>query len=173
MEDHISGACTLAEKKLGRNFLFMVCRHHVMELIVGAAFEKTLENISTEPDIFLFKRFRDLLKRKPFCNLYCNNFQPACKNPAVKALVASCRADILEFYQVQKNVAQDRNDYREFLELAIIFIERIPARGIHFQVPGAMHRARWIAEVIYAIKIFLFRGQFQMTTAEKKREFVK
>src|SRR6218665_270955 len=37
---------------------------------------------------------------------------------------------------------------------------------MHFMQPGALHRARWMARVIYAIKISLFCSQFVM----KKRE---
>jgi len=32
--------------------------------------------------------------------------------------------------------------------------------------PGALHRARWMARVIYAIKMYLFRNQFRLTTKE-------
>lgn len=34
--------------------------------------------------------------------------------------------------------------------------------------PGAYHRARWMAKLIYALKIFLFRGQFKLTKAVEK-----
>src|SRR6218665_3194589 len=33
---------------------------------------------------------------------------------------------------------------------------------MHFMQPGALHRARWMARVIYAIKISLFCSQFVM-----------
>jgi hypothetical protein len=32
--------------------------------------------------------------------------------------------------------------------------------------PGALHHARWMAKIIYSIKICLFRSQFQMTHRE-------
>lgn len=66
------------------------------------------------------------------------------------------------------NINHSRDDYREFLELSVIFIGGVPTRGIHFQAPGAMHRARWMAKVIYAIKIWLFRDQFRLTASEEK-----
>jgi hypothetical protein len=34
-----NGACVLLEEKIGRNLLHLACRHHVLELIVGAVFE--------------------------------------------------------------------------------------------------------------------------------------
>lgn len=38
---HRSGACSLVELKLNKDLLHLACRHHVMELVIGAAFEKT------------------------------------------------------------------------------------------------------------------------------------
>lgn len=32
--------------------------------------------------------------------------------------------------------------------------------------PGALHRARWMAKVIYSMKIFIFRSQFKLTPKE-------
>jgi hypothetical protein len=160
---HRSGACSLIEQKLGKDLLYMACRHHVMELVVGAAFEKTSVGISTGPDILIFKRFQGQWQ---FIDR--DNFKPASTDPSVETLVSSSRADILEFAQMQLETKQPRDDYREFLELSIIFIGGLPTRGIHFQVPGAMHHARWMAKVIYVIKIWLFRHQFKMTKSEER-----
>ena len=61
---------------------------------------------------------------------------------------------------------QPRDDYRELLELAIIYLGGTPPRGIRFMQPGAINRARWMARVIYSIKIVLFKSQFHMTGRE-------
>ena len=63
---------------------------------------------------------------------------------------------------------QPRDDYREFLELNLIILGEIPTRGTHFNKPGAFHHARWMAKVIYCIKIYLFRQQFDITEREEK-----
>jgi len=47
----------------------------------------------------------------------------------------------------------------------------IAGAAFEFQAPGrpgAMHRARSMAKVIYAIKMWLFRGQFKMTISEER-----
>lgn len=56
-----SGACILIERALEKDLLYMACRHHMMELVIGAAFEKTVGTVtaSTGPDILLFKRFKE------------------------------------------------------------------------------------------------------------------
>lgn len=62
--------------------------------------------------------------------------------------------------------SQPRGDYREFLEISLIFIGGIPPRGITFKAPGAVHHARWLSKAIYCLKIFLFQKEFKL----KKRE---
>ena len=54
---HRSGACTLIEDKLEKDILHFSCRHHIMELIIGSAFEKVTAT-STGPEIQIFKRFQ-------------------------------------------------------------------------------------------------------------------
>ena len=156
------GACTLVEKMLGKDLLYLACRHHIMELIVGSAFDQVLRG-SSGPEIKLFKRFQEhwhLIDR--------DRHQPASTDHYTEGLVASCRSEILEFARLQLEVQHPRDDYREFLELSIIYLGQVPARGIHFQSPGAMHRARWLAKVLYSIKIWLFRDQFRLTKTELK-----
>ena len=53
---HRFGACTLIEDKLEKDILHFPCRHHIMDLIIGSAFEKVTA-ISTGPEIQIFKRF--------------------------------------------------------------------------------------------------------------------
>ena len=161
---HRSGACALIEQKLGRDLLYMACRHHVMELVVGAAFEKTVgtAGASTGPDILLFKRFQ---QHWPFIDRA--NFKPAASDLAVETLVAASRQDILAFADDHLELEQPRDAYREFFELCVIFLGGTLSLGIHFQLPGAMHRARCMSKVIYAIKMWLFREQFKMTAAEQ------
>src|SRR6218665_2961677 len=55
---------------------------------------------------------------------------------------------------------------REFPELSdVLFLRGVPGRVVQMPVP--MHRARCMAKVIYAIKMFLCRGEFKLTTPEQ------
>ena len=63
------------------------------------------------------------------------------------------------FFCIQKlEMAQPHDYHRELLELTIILFGEHPPRGFRFMQPGAMHRVRWMARVIYGIKIYLFGG---------------
>ena len=76
--------------------------------------------------------------------------------------------DILKFAECQLQLIEPRGDYREFLELVVTYLEGIPARGIRFNSPGAMHHARWMSKVLYSLKIWLFRDQFKLSVREAR-----
>ena len=51
----------------------------------------------------------------------------------------------------------------------MIFLGRIPPRGVRFRVPVAFHHARWLSKLLYVVKIYLFQHQFvPPNTAEKE-----
>jgi hypothetical protein len=81
---HRAGTCSFIEQKLGKSLLFLACRHHVMELVVRAAFEKTSIGVLTGPEILLFKRFRE---KWQFIDR--DNYKPASSDPVVEAVIAS------------------------------------------------------------------------------------
>lgn len=59
----------------------------------------------------------------------------------------------MDFIKKQLLQQQVRDDYREYLELSIIFLGKVPADGVKFKAPGAL-------------KIWLFHRQFQLTASE-------
>jgi hypothetical protein len=76
---------------------------------------------------------------------------------------------MLLFYMDQLRKPHNRDDYRELLELGVIFLGGTPTRGIFFRYPGAMHHARCMSKAIYFLKIFIFRKQFKFK--KKLRRF--
>jgi hypothetical protein len=102
---HRHGACVLIEQMLAKDLLYLACRHHVMELVVGAAFNEVLPG-SSGPEIKLFKRFQE------HWNLIDQNkYQPAATDPYSENLVASCCNEKIEFARLQLEVQQPRDDY--------------------------------------------------------------
>jgi hypothetical protein len=68
-------------------------------------------------------------------------------------------------------VCHPREDYKEFLELVIIFLGSIPPRGVHINAPGALHSARWMARIIYSFKMWMFRSQFKLKASQQNGLF--
>jgi hypothetical protein len=55
----VGGVCVLVEQALGKELLHLACRHHVFELVLGAAFEEALGHAKT-PDIHpLFHKLKE------------------------------------------------------------------------------------------------------------------
>lgn len=61
--------------------------------------------------------------------------------------------DTLKFVMESLKQHHPREDYRELLELAVIFLGSIPLRGIPFRVKGAFHHVSWMAKAVYCIYI--------------------
>ena len=165
-----AGACTIVEQRLGHEVLHLACRHHIYELVCSKAFS-TCFGPSSGPEIQLFKRFKgnwaELDKTAP----------EAMEMDDMSEHLLNRRSDLLADFQYLLDGQHPRDDYRELLELSIIVLGGQPKRGILIARPGALHRARWMAKIIYAIKVFLFRNQdkFKLTRNElsKIKRFVE
>ena len=125
-----SGACTLIQQKLEKDLLFLACRHHIMELLVGAAFGTCMEKKTSGPDVALFKRFA-----KKWSVMDQSSYHTADKM-ANFALIATKKDDILTFAKKQLLEKQPRDDYREFLELFVLFCGDIQKEGCPSSVQG-------------------------------------
>src|SRR6218665_2252441 len=57
----IAGAFVLLEQKLEKELLSLACtcRHHIMELIIGAVFHVRMGTTTSSPEVQLFKRFKE------------------------------------------------------------------------------------------------------------------
>ena len=157
-----NGACILLETKLKTDLLYFACRHRILELVIGEVFS-TLMGPSHGPEILIFKKFQSQWE-----SIDKTKFQTGAENEEVSLLLRDCKSDILKWAKLtleQKELV--RGDYCELLEISIVFLGDVPFRGIHFQAPGPMHRARWMAKIIYSMKIWMFRSQFTLTSNEE------
>lgn len=157
-----NGACVLLEKKLNKNLLHLACRHHILELVLGCVFKECMGPTSG-PDVLLFKRFQ-----KVWSTLDHTVYITVGDDQVLRNAVVGIQAEIIAFAAEHLQEKQPRDDYRELLELTIIFLGGTPSRGVHFLAPGAIHHARWMAKALYAFKIYMFSTQFKLTKREKK-----
>jgi hypothetical protein len=150
------GACLILQQKLNKNLLAFACRHHINEIIISDVFNSCY-GTSTGPDILLFKRFQTCWDQ-----MDKSNYQ------TYEDISMSWSENIITFCKSQLKEFHPREDYRELLELTIVYLGGTLEKNISFRRPGALHRARWMARVIYAIKIVLFRENFEMTKKEQR-----
>ena len=125
------GVCLKIENEIGWELLNLACRHHSAKIMLEKVF--SLHDISKSPNIEIFSHFKDYWPR-----IDQTAFSTATEDENMKALIEPWKNSIIAFAVSQLNEFQPRDDYRELLELTLIFLGAIPPRGIHFQYPGAL-----------------------------------
>ncbi|KAK3924257.1 Putative gustatory receptor 36b, partial [Frankliniella fusca] len=155
------GACVLIQQKLSMDLLELACRHHVLELVLGAVFD-ALFGVSKKPDFM----FVDLLKNA-WKKINTKVYRTAASSRGVSKLIPNTD-EIIQFCSSQLEKRQPRGDYRELLELTIIFLGgSVPGKAEYsFKAPGASSKTRWMAKALYAFKIWMFGKQLKLDTAQ-------
>ena len=153
------GACTLIEKALDIELVWITCRHHVLEVMLGDVFLAVM-GATSGPDIGIFKRFQ---KSWPYIDKAA--FQPAGDELFVD-MPEGVRQEMAAFYAAACQKKTSRDDYAELLRLCSVFLSGSSDDETCFRAPGAMHNARWMAKAIYSIKMFVFRDQLKLTARE-------
>ncbi len=150
------GCCTLLQALLGWQILWLACRHHILELILGAAYTE-LFGPTSGPEATLLKKLQAAWSSLDLADV---------KTPSIPSSLKKETASLLGF--IEQQLSDPRNlprcDYKEFLELAKILLGGTVTRkktGCSYQIqaPGADHHARWMSKVIYIIKMSLLSHQ--------------
>ena len=111
-----SGACLRIEQKLGRDLLYLACRHHILELVLSAAFTAEMGSITSGPDVPLFKRFKSLWE-----SIDKMAYQVAPDEHLCQQLLENLIQQVESFATSQLTNHHPQDDYKEFLELARVF----------------------------------------------------
>lgn len=156
-----NGAAVNLERLLDRDLLYLPCRHHILELVLRAAYE-TMFPGTKGPKVAIFQRFQSAW---PHVNT--SNYKSGLEEDGINEILNEKVDEIKRF--VINLLDQDfpRDDYRELLNLVLVFLGSTPT-DYKFLKPGAIHHARWMAKAIYALKIYLFRSEFALSNVEKK-----
>lgn len=113
------------------------------------------------PSLDIFQRFK---KNWPKINQ--QKFASGMVDKKINLALNKTEQDQLaQFAHNYVTIQHPRAEYKELLELSLIFLGR-NTEPVRFKSPGAMHHARWMAKAIYTLKIFLFRHQFSMSSDE-------
>jgi hypothetical protein len=129
--------------------LWLACRHHVHEIHIKHVGDKVL-GARGGPSDKLFVRFQDEFSSldKSFRSLVLLDWLTL--GPTMRKQAQS----VLNWGQkcLEEN-AFPREDYRELVELTVIFLGGFVPRGFHLRKPGAHHTARFMVNAIYVLKM--------------------
>src|SRR6218665_2373150 len=129
------GVCLRLQKEIGRELLNLACRLHISEIMLEKVFG--MQYVSKSLEIELFGHFKDIWHL-----LDNSSFSTAFEDENMASIIAPWKDSVTEFAIDQLEKRQVRDDYRELLELSVVFLGGTPPREIRFQYPGAIHRAR-------------------------------
>ncbi|KAF0310008.1 hypothetical protein FJT64_018910 [Amphibalanus amphitrite] len=159
----LKGAVVKLEAMLEKKLLRLECRHHVLELVLGAVSTALFGPTSGPVDA----KFQDLKRRWPQLDTSEMRFLFI-----EDSWLQELRDATIE--QLQAMLARPgkdhflREDYRELAQLVLLVLDVGPSRP-RFRRPGACHHARWMAKVLYYIKMYLFAGQLGYDAQEQVR----
>lgn len=155
-----NGACYHLNKLLGRQLIQLACRHHIHEIPLKNVFENK-HGATTGPETLIFNRFA-----KEWDDIKSNQINSGMNDAYVQSIISEEECEeIKEFCYKQLEQKQPRRDYKELLQLVILFLG---GSGFGLYTCGATSHARFMSKCIYSIKIFLFRDHFRMTPKEVK-----
>ena len=166
---HVTAACVMIQQQLRKPLLWSGCRHHIGEVLLSHLFDDLMIETSKSPDVTIFGRFRNNYTALPYHSADYHSlalFEPTDFDERVQCLLTECRSSVrllatthLVGDQKQQLV---RSDYKEFLELCVAFLglgDGTLLPMFSMKKPGAIHKARWMAKLLYCTKIVLFEKQ--------------
>ena len=165
------GSCTILQQLLERQLLCLACRHHIPERIIAVSFI-TLFGETKGPDVPLFKTLKNCWDNLDLSNIKLPDI-PSCYDGDEDSLLSYIN-DKLEPENLK---LLPRCDYKEYLELALLFlggsIDRKKGYTYQIQRPGADHHARWMSKAIYILKLSLLQHQIDEIHWQTKKKIHK
>src|ERR1043165_3001327 len=127
------GACVLLEQKLKRNLVSLACRHDILELIVAKVFSTLIETASSGPNIKLFQRFAEY-----WSSIDIQSYESGIADVKIALQFDSDKDDLIVFIHFQLTQFQPCDDYRELLQLRLLFFREALPEGRTIIQAGAL-----------------------------------
>ena len=165
---HKTAACITIQRELDVPLLWLVCRHHIGEVVLGKVWDALDVECSKSPSHSVFQRFQSMWAHLPHSDpegLYFPETEAGLTE--TKDLIVALRKGLLK-----KDFM--RCDYKELAELTLLYLTGGLKDGTFmFKRPGALHKARWMAKLLYSIKMVILSKKISQLTDKKPRQSLK
>lgn len=151
------GVINQLPRMIGKKMLPLACRHHVAEVVLKHVFEV----VGDESRSGTFDEFRSFQLKLNDGIIDVKKYRTAMTYSALRRQVMPWKDSVIAFCLEQLQIRQPRGDYKELLELVVMFLGANPPQGPRFRKAGAISRARWMARAIYTLKIWMLGGQLK------------
>ena len=147
------GAASRLLKLLGRVIMWFECRHHMAELFMKPVWIKLFGEESSPQwsDFGVFQKMYPYIKTEEKVVL---NIEPGLEEE-LKQKSVELMTNLLTSPNKKSQFPTD--NYREMVELTLTVLGGKVPGGFKFRKPGAYHKARFMANVIYGTKMFLLQ----------------
>lgn len=165
------GAATRMEVLMHRKMFWSGCRHHICELLLGSSW-CALFGDSQSPDNEFFKGLQQQWNT-------LDKSAPVILPDIMDKFLLGKRTKVVTFLSELLVVRNSkglipRDDYRESIKLALVMLGNLDLATYNWLRPGAYHKARWMAHLLYAPKMYAFADQlgYNEEFVEKLRKFI-
>ena len=170
------GACVLLESYLERAVLWLACRRHILELHVKHVGDEVAKVVSqrktTGPENKLFSGFRErwpeILPTIDLQNLTKFDWNRV----AGTALEDQAHHSLQMLSRMLQDKVFEHEDYLELNELCVLYLGGVVRENFKFQYPGPIHCARFMAQLLYYLKMALLSHLIHFEKEEEKQEVV-
>ena len=142
---HKKGSAVIIEKELNEKLLYLPCRHHILDLVVKSSIQ-CLFGATVGPSTPFFEEFR---RKWPQINL-----ETAKKLKIENKWLLEVRTRAIDDLKKILTTSFYRADYKELTELSLFVLDQ--NYKTCFRPPGAHHHARWMAGMLYVLKMSIF-----------------
>ena len=155
---HVTAACVCLQQALGRPLLWAACRHHVGEVMLTQIFTDLKIEVSKSPEVSVFSRFRKHFESvRHISKENLTLFDSSSYSDETKALVQEWRSEALQL--ATASTQHQHDDYKEFSELCLLYLDGLKYTDFSLKRPSALHKARWMAKLLYSAKIVLLQHE--------------
>ena len=148
---HLTAAIVTLQYDLNKALLWLACRHHIFEVVLDDVWNYLQIEDTTSPEYTVFKRFRSVFNCLPPVTTEQYEVKEV-DNVYLKRLHAEL---IMPLRELSRKY-HPRGAYKECLALSLIFLQGSPASPVVLQKSGSVSKARWMAKIIYTLKMVLF-----------------
>ena len=154
-----SGAAKILEDLVNRKLFYNACRHHVYELVVGAAYKAVFGKETSAPENPHFNQFQSRWSKLDLTQ-DISTLDFSCEWMRSYACLAVLELQQLLAKQTKDKEVLIRDDYRECAENALAILGS-STKDFTYHRPGATSSSRWLGKVIYCQKMFMLANQLE------------
>ena len=150
----LTAACIQLQIDTGKAMLWAACRHHIGETVLNHVWDCLEVEVSQSPDILLFQRFRNMYGSLSSGDLEDLNF------PELHFTDIFPESEVRTMLKKASESKMVRDDYQELITLTQLLMMK-DTSNFSFMKPGAIHKARWMAKLLYTIKMVLLQNKIE------------